>query len=314
MNCFEENPKFDLMDKDAFKFTHKLLGHPALSLENLAKVLPTLKDRVVYSKDLLSVSDDFEGTFKENPKEKSLEEVIETIRTSNSYIMVNGPEVDTSFKELHHLLLSDIESLMQKLRVGNKAIDSKLFLFIASPNSVTPFHIDRYSTFLMQFRGSKQLSVFPQWDEQVVSSQNREAYVAYSNTKLPFNAEIDALGTCFDFSPGESLHIPFIAGHHVKNGPDDVSISMSIIFNTEQSMAWRRALRFNFSARKILSRIGMQPHAIGQSVFRDKLKANIWGGLTKIRSQFSIFLCLLVVKKAPIGALLFLKMNILLQV
>lgn len=313
MNCFEESTKFDLMDKDAFKFNHKLLGHPALSLENLAAVLPNLKDRVVYSKDLLSVSDDFEGTFKQSSKEKSLEEVIETIRTSNSYIMVNGPEADASFQDLHRLLVNDVEVLMQRLGVGKKAIASRLFLFIASPNSVTPFHVDRYSTFLMQFRGSKQLSVFPQWSEQAVSSQNREAYVAYSNTKLPFNEEIDALGTCFDFAPGEALHIPFIAGHHVKNGPDDVSISMSIIFNTEQSMAWRQALRFNFSARKILSRVGMQPEAIGQSAFRDKLKAKAWNTLAKIRGNFSILICFLLAKKAPIGALLLLKMHFLLQ-
>jgi Cupin-like domain len=312
-NCFEEDPKFDLMDKDAFKFTHKLLGHPTLSLENLASVLPKLKDRVVYSKDLLSINDDFEGTFKQSSKEKTLEEVIETIRTSNSYIMVNGPEADSSFQDLHRLLVSDVEVLMQKLGVGKKAIDSKLYLFIASPNSITPFHIDRYSTFLMQFRGSKLLSVFPQWNEQAVSSQNREAYVTYSNTKLPFNAEIDALGTCFDFAPGEALHIPFIAGHHVKNGPDDVSISMSIIFNTEQSMAWRRALRFNFAARKFLSPIGIKPHAIGQSPIRDKIKAKAWNAFTKIRGHYSVLVCLILIKKIPLGALFLLKMHFILQ-
>lgn len=311
-NSFADTDALKLMDKEAFKFHHKLLGHPSLSLENLAVVLPRLKDRVVYSKDLLNLSDDFEETFKQNPKEKSLEEVIETIRTGNSYIMVNGPEADASFKDLHRLLLEDVESLMRQLGVGNKAIDSKLFLFIASPNSVTPYHIDRYSTFLMQFRGTKQVSVFPQWNETAVSSANREAYIAYSSTKLPFNDEIDKLGQVFDFAPGEAIHIPFIAGHHVKNGVDDVSISMSIIFNTAQSMAWRQALRFNFAARKMMSRFGLQPSSVGHSVIKDKIKANAWNAFSKIRNYYSAFVCLLLMKKAPLGALLLLKAHFLL--
>lgn len=312
-NSFTNTDALKLMDKEAFKFHHTLLAHPSLSLENLATVLPRLKDRVVYSKDLLNLADDFEGTFKHSSKEKSLEEVIETIRTGNSYIMVNGPEADESFKDLHRLLLEDVETLMRQLGVGNKAIDSKLFLFIASPNSVTPFHIDRYSTFLMQFRGTKQVSVFPQWNENAVSSVNREAYIAYANTKLPFNEEIDKLGEVFDFSPGEAIHIPFISGHHVKNGSDDVSISMSIIFNTAQSMAWRQALRFNFTARKIMSRFGLQPSAVGQSVIKDKIKAKAWTTFSKVRNYYSAFVCILLMKKAPVGALLLLKAHLILS-
>jgi hypothetical protein len=284
MQSFEENEALNQLDSAAFKFTHKLLGHPALSLENLARVLPSLSaERVSYSKGLLNVSDDFEGTFKKNPTDRGIEETIENIRTSNAYIMVNRPEVDPSFAPLHRQLVEDVETLMRRLGVGDKAIDPQLFLFIASPNSITPFHIDRYSTFLMQFRGSKQVSVFPQWDDRAVSSAHREAYISYSNTKLPFNDEIDALGTTFEFAPGEALHIPFIAGHHVRNGSDDVSISMSIIFNTEQSMAWRRALRFNHSARRLLAPLGLTPAPIGKQAWRDNTKAQVWDAVTKVR-------------------------------
>lgn len=285
LHSFNETHDFERMDQEPFRFSHTLLGHPALSLDNLANVLPGLKDRVSYSKDLLSVGDDFEGTFRENPKDKTIEEVIETMHTSNSYIMVNSPEADASFKELHQQLIDDVSALMQRIGVGKEPIDPRLFLFIASPNSVTPFHIDRYSTFLMQFRGSKQVTVFPQWGEQAVSSLNREAYVAYADTNLPFDDQIDSFGDCLDFSPGDALHIPFIAGHHVKNGPDDVSISMSIIFNTEQSIAWRKALRFNFAARRVLQRIGREPYAVGQSAFRDSLKARAWGAFNSLRGR-----------------------------
>ena len=175
---------------------------------------------------------------------------------------------------------------MRRWKVGDNALDAQLYLFIASQNSITPLHIDRHSTFLMQFRGSKEVTVFDPWDDRVVSAANREAYVAYKNTRLSWGADIDVLGRKFAFKPGEALHIPFVSGHHVRNGSDDISISMSIIFNTRQSMAWRRALMFNHRYRSVLRRIGMQPSAVGRSVWRDASKAHLWLSAGRARKLF----------------------------
>ena len=281
-SCFGDGADSRLLDREAFKFRHNLLGHPALTLENLARVIPALPSgKVSYSKGLLKNGDDFEGTFSKRPEDRSIEETIENIRTSDSYIMVNSPEIDPSFVELRKQLISDVETLMRQRGVGDVALDPKLFLFIASPNSVTPFHIDRYSTILMQFRGSKKVCVFSPWDERVVSAANREAYVANRNTQLPWRAETDALSAKFDFSPGEALHIPFVAGHHVRNGGHDVSISMSIIFNTRESMAWRGALNFNYRLRRVLRGFGMVPAPVGESLWRDAAKSHMWSAASR---------------------------------
>jgi hypothetical protein len=280
LNCLGDGADAQRLDRAAFKFQHKLLGHPALSLENLSRVIPSLpKDNVSYSKGLLKNGDDFETTFSRRPEDRSIEETIENIRVSDSYIMVNSPQTDASFAPVYKELIADVEALMRQRGVGRVAIDPKLFLFIASPNSVTPFHLDRYSTFLMQFRGSKQVCVFPAWDERVVSARNCEAYVAYMNTRLPWSVETDALSTKFDFRPGEAIHIPFAAGHHVRNGGEDVSISMSIIFNTRQSMAWRGALNFNYRLRRALAKVGMSPKPVGQSDWRDSAKSTMWSAV-----------------------------------
>ncbi|MET0934946.1 MAG: cupin-like domain-containing protein [Luteibacter sp.] len=284
MQCFHDSDTLDLLDRDAFKFTHKLMDHPALSLEGLSEAIPAMpKNRVMYSLGKLKNGDDFESTFKTRPVERSIEETIETIRVSNSYVMVAGPEIHPAFQSLHRELIADVESLMRRLGVGREAIDPQLFLFIASPDSITPFHIDRYSTFLMQFRGSKEITVFPQWDDRVVASANRDAYVAYSNTRLPWQEETNALGSKFEFHPGEALHIPFIAGHHVRNGSSDVSISMSIIFNTAQSMAWRRAMTYNHFSRRVLGRIGIKPSPVGQHAWRDGAKSSVWGAVSGLK-------------------------------
>ena len=285
MQCFDDSVRIDLLDRDAFRFTHKLSGHPALSLESLANAIPALpKERVMYSMRRLANGDDFEETFKTRPADRSIEETIEQLRVSDSYVMVAGPEIHSSFASLYRELIGDVESMMRRRGVGTQAIDPQLFLFIASPNSVTPFHIDRYSTFLLQFRGSKHVSVFPQWDERVVSAAHRDAYMAYSNTRLPWQQDMDALGTRYEFRPGEALHIPFVAGHHVRNGSDDVSISMSIIFNTAQSMAWRRAMVFNHHAAGMLRKVGMTPTPVGQQAWRDGAKSRTWRAVSRVRN------------------------------
>jgi hypothetical protein len=284
MQCFENTEGVSSFDRAAFRLRHKLLGHPALSLENLAAVIPALpRQRVMYSTRKLQNGDDFEGTFANRPEVHGLEESIERLRTSDSYIMVDGPEVHPSFAQLHRDLMADVEAIMRERGVGDRPADARLYLFIASPGSVTPFHIDRYSTFLLQFRGTKVVTVFPQWDERVVSRAHTEAYMAYASTRLSWSPERDALGKPYAFSPGEAIHIPFAAGHHVLNGDDDVSISMSIIFNTDESLRWRRALAFNHRARKLLGRVGMAPAPVAVHAWRDSVKSGMLNLLGHLR-------------------------------
>lgn len=281
LKCFTGVIDPHAFDRTPFKLHHQLLDHAALSLENLAAVLPRLpQSHVYYSQGLMHNGDDFEGIFRRRRRDISLAQTIENIRTADAYIMVRAPELDPSFAPLHQALREDVEKLMAVRGVGGRAIDAQLYLFIASPNSITPFHIDRYSTLLLQFRGSKDVTVFAPWDERVVSPSNQEAYVTYKNTRLPWSPEIDALGTRFRFEPGEALHIPFAAGHHVRNGGDDISISMSIIFNTDESMVWRQALAFNHAAR----RLGFTPAPVGQGAWRDRTKSKLWQAKTRLDS------------------------------
>lgn len=275
LKCFDESDMpIDKLDRSAYTFRHKLLGHPALSLDNLARVIPALrKHQVMFADRMLETAADFEGTFRERPRDRTIEEVIERIRTSDSYIMVKSPESHDSFRDLYADLISDVEETMRMRGMSGRALEPQLYLFIASPNSITPFYIDRYSTFLMQFRGSKQVTVFPQWDERVVTQGDREAYVSYKSTRLSWSPALDSIGQSFQFAPGDALHIPFIAGHHVRNGPGDVSISMSIIFNTPETRTQLAAMRWNhwLTAK---SRIKASPVPGGN--LRDKSKAAAW--------------------------------------
>lgn len=277
LKCFQESIDLERIDREPFKIRHSLLDHPALGLQNLARAIPSLdKADVYYSSGLLKPGDDFDRAQSEHPNGLTLERTIDEIRTSDSYIMVRSPENDPSFRELFEDLASDVRAILGRRGMSTRLHDPKLYLFIASPNSLTPFHIDRYSTFLMQFRGSKSIFVFPQWEERVVSSTDREGFVAYSGVRPVWRPELDQLATHFRFGPGEMLHIPFLAGHYVRNDPDEVSISLSIIFNTDESMRWRRALLFNHRVRPLLGRLGATPFPVAHQTWRDRMKSGLY--------------------------------------
>ena len=283
MKCFEGVRSEDL-DVRPFKFSHKLMGHPALSLANLGEALPALpKDQVFYSSGALSKDDNFDTAHLDKKNGLSLERTIETIRTSDSYIMVRAPEAHASFQELYRELKADVEELMHGRGIKGELEGSMLYLFIASPNSVTPFHIDRYSTFLFQFAGSKEVTVFPPCDDRVVPAATAEGFMAQSGARPVWKPELESLGECFKFSPGEAIHIPFISGHHVKNGASEVSISMSIIFNTPQTMALSRAMLFNHRLRRALGPVGIAPRPVGSADWRDMTKAHLWATAAKAR-------------------------------
>ena len=42
LRCFDEGVDASLLDRGSFVCGHRLMGHPALSMENLAKVIPRL--------------------------------------------------------------------------------------------------------------------------------------------------------------------------------------------------------------------------------------------------------------------------------
>jgi hypothetical protein len=283
LNCFEAGIDTSLLDRDSFLFRHRLCGHPALTLENLGRVIPKLPKRdVYYSSGTLREGDNLDVAHIEYPNGLSIEQTMEQIRTSRSYVMVRSPESDPSFRELYRDLLSDVEFLIRTRGTGSHARDPKLYLFIASPGSITPFHIDRYSTFLLQFSGTKTVSVFPPWDERVTSAQAVEDYVLRQGKGPDWEKADRSLARDFTFCPGDALHIPFVAGHYVRNGDDAVSISMSIIFNTDQTIRQIRAMSFNQKLSRALRTVGMRPQPVGQSPTRDAAKGRAYAAIAKL--------------------------------
>lgn len=285
LSGIDETQARTCLDRKAFLFGHTLEAHPAMSLANLAEVIPALPaNQVFHSNGRLQNGDDFDNAHNLHRPEESLAQALEQLRTTDAYIMVRQPEVHATFKPLYDALCADVARMATAAGLPPVVDDAMLYLFLASPGSVTPFHIDRYSTCLMQVRGHKEVVVYPPWDPRVVADRDTEQFFARTGDRPPWRPEAEPLGERFAFSPGQALHIPFAAGHHVRNGDDDVSISVSIIFKTAESRRLMRALLFNQRARRWLSRVGLQPRRVAMGAPGVATKAGLWNAARGIAS------------------------------
>jgi len=276
LKCFEEGAAFELQDKLAFKLRHRFAGHPTLSLAHLCRFIPSLPEtHVHYSKGLLQTSDDFDQTPYTHPNGLSIAQTIENMRTVDSYIMIRQPEIDPDFAEFKRDLVGDLQELVQRRGWGHAIVNPKLYLFVSSPNSITPFHIDRASNFLMQVSGTKTVTVFKPWDERVVTPEETERRMGIEKNPT-WKPETAALGQPFELNAGDALHIPFVAGHHVRNGAEEVSVSLSVFFNHRETAHRMRALMFNHAVRPSLNRMGLQPRPVGDSDLHDQLKSHTY--------------------------------------
>lgn len=273
LKCFAGDFENFKLDRGPFEFRHTMADHPALTIESISKILQELpKDKVMFSKGLNDLGVNFDDALDNDTKKLDLNEIIETIRTSNCYIAARNLELHPSFKELYGDLLADISELLKLNKTGNKVLEPMIWLFIASPNAITPFHFDRSSNFIFQIRGSKELAVFPPRVEEIISAKDTETYLERASVLPPWREELDRFAHKFNFKAGEAVHIPFVSGHYVKNGPEDISITMSIFFHSNETMKWTGAMKLNNRLR----RFGLKPKAVGNSPLVDRLKAGLF--------------------------------------
>ncbi|MDF3070717.1 MAG: hypothetical protein K0R38_6318 [Polyangiaceae bacterium] len=283
MRHLSDTSEAGLLDRAPFVFEHSLTDHPALSLESLARTIPELPAHCLnHSKGLDNVALNFDRSFDEHKNGLSLMQSFERLKEVSSYITIMDPIDHPAFRDLYRDLKSDVEDLQRKAGRAPRVYEGRMWLFIASPNAITPFHFDRYSNFLMQIRGSKQMAVFPNFREEIVPARVCESYMDREPSKDLWRDDLDVHASKYDFRPGAALHIPFAGGHYVKNGAEDISVSLSFFFQTDETNRWVHAMQFN---NRVHRHLGVQLSPIGKSRFRDKLKASTLNLVTATTSS-----------------------------
>ncbi|MBX7168811.1 MAG: cupin-like domain-containing protein [Pirellulales bacterium] len=249
-----------------YKIGHRLVDHPLLQLPRLIELASWLPEsRVEYNAGDLSINQDPKLTPRNG---LNIDETIRRIEECRSWMVLKNVEQHPEYKALLDECLEQVRPLSEQVEPGMNQREG--FIFVSSPGSVTPYHLDPENNFLLQVRGTKQVHMFDAHDQVVVSDAEIENVLTGGHRNLPFKEEYRVRGELFDLVPGEGLHFPVAAPHYVKVGPE-FSISFSITFRTDNSVVRHALYRFN----KNLRRIGLRPTRVGMSPAVDRCKYNV---------------------------------------
>ena len=247
-------------------FPHSLADHPLLQMEELRKLVKRLpKNKVFYSAGTKPESATI-GDWHTHPGKHPLDYAIDNMENADAYMYVLGPEDDPEFRPIYLELKADLDEFCR--RNGYRLTKSSLALFISSPGAIAPHHIDEQHTFIAQIKGSKTMYQWPAQNFDVTSPEELEIFFAKVTRKLALKEKAERWRKSYEISPGKGVYIPFTAPHSVTNG-NEVSISLSIIFNTERTQMLQNIYRANHFLRTKCRR---SPSLPGESIWKDALK------------------------------------------
>jgi hypothetical protein len=255
------------------KLAHALGDHPLLTIEALAQLGEKLPPASVeYNKGDLPVGID---PSQVPANGLSIGDTIRRVETSGSWAVLKNIEQRPEYQALLIGLLAELKPQIEA-KTG-QMLRSQGYIFVSSPDAVTPYHFDPEHNILLQLRGQKVMTQFPAGHARYAPDQTHEGYHTGGHRNLVWRDDLAEGGTEWPLSPGEALFVPVMAPHHVKNGPA-VSISLSITWRSDWSFAEADARAFN----GVLRRVGIQPKAPGRFPAQNKAKAYAWRTLRKL--------------------------------
>jgi hypothetical protein len=253
---------------------HSLAGNPLFTLEALAALARRIPDdHVEYNRGNLPKGIDFDAVPANG---LSIVDTILGIETNGSWMVLKFVEQDAAYRALLADTLAELDPVLH--RTTGPMLKQEAFIFISSPNSVTPLHFDPEHNILLQLRGTKSMTVFAADDEEVAPPTAHEAfYVGAQHRNLPWNDNYAQRGQRFNLTAGDGIHIPLMAPHWVQNGLE-VSISFSVTWRSATSYAEAEARGMN----AVLRRAGFAPRRPERYPTQNTVKATGYRILRKL--------------------------------
>ncbi len=251
---------------------HALTSHPLLEIEALAQLAERLPlTSVEYNRGDLPIGIDG----KPGSNGLTIAETIRKVAEAESWAVLKNIEQVPQYRDL---LLGLLDEIRPQIEAATGAmLTPQGFIFVSSPNSVTPYHFDPEHNILLQICGTKVMTQFPAGDARFVPDEAHETYHSGGPRELKWDDGFLAHGTPFPLAPGEALFVPVMAPHFVKNGPAP-SVSLSITWRSEWSYRESDARIFN----AMLRTRGLNPRAPGRFPHQNYAKAYAFRLLRKL--------------------------------
>lgn len=275
-------------DRRPFKVRHHLTDHPLLALPRLVELARGLAGSVLYFRADHAINQvdvdaprDAKRTFVQRGlarPELDVAETVAQIERCNAWMQLRDVGKDPAYRALLAELFEEFRAVAEPITPGMHG--ARADIFVSSPGAITPFHLDEEHNFLLQIRGTKELSIADGSNPQVLGPEQLDDFFRDRGELAPYSERLEVLSEHVSLGPGEAVHIPPCHPHWVKNGRD-VSVSLGVLWHSDVTAARRALYRVN----DWLRRAGIAPAPPGEHPLVDTMKVFPFGLKRRVRRQ-----------------------------
>jgi len=260
--------------------THALSDHPLLQLDALVELGKRQQERNLvrtHSSDA-KAGTSFADAPNLHPNQQGAATTLADIANARAWMSLLNVQADPIYRAFIDEVLDSVKPVTEVRDPG--MCYRAGWIFVSSPNTITPFHMDHEHNFIMQIRGTKRLYTWDPFDRTVVSERAQELFHdKHSRELVTWSEDWRSRARVFDLVPGQGGYMPSTAPHMVENGPEP-SITISFTYYTDSTR--RRELLYRGNAG--LRRFGIEPNPVGSSGTRDKAKLAVLSGFTSAKN------------------------------
>jgi hypothetical protein len=260
-----------------FAIRHKLAGHPLLSLARIAQLAQELpRDLIEYNAGNVGIDQKPETT-------PSIDldpvEIVQRIQTASAWMVLKRVENSAAYRALLEDILLSVaraRGFASLEQAGFEQIEG--FLFVSSPNSTTPFHLDSEDNFFVQIHGEKFFHIYDNADRSIANDDEIERSMT-KHRNLRYDAAFDKKSVSYRMFGGDGCYVPYQWPHWVRTA-GEYSISLAVTWKTATVRRNNDLHFFN----SMLRGIGLPQPAPGKHPTYDALKLSFYrAGLAAIR-------------------------------
>ncbi len=261
--------------------THALSDHPLLQIGALVELGKRQQERRLvrtHSADA-TAGTSFADAPNLHPNTKGAAATLEGIAQARAWMSLLNVQADPIYRRLIDEVLDEVRPIVEQRDPG--MCYRAGWIFVSSPNAVTPFHLDHEHNFILQIRGTKRLYAWDPFDRGVVSERAQELFHdRHSRELVTWSEDFRSRARVLDLVPGLGGYMPSTTPHMVENGGEP-SITISFTYYTDATR--RRELLYRGNAQ--LRRLGLEPTPVGTSPGRDRIKHAMLTGYTIARNR-----------------------------
>ncbi|SEL09116.1 hypothetical protein SAMN05428989_1408 [Pseudoxanthomonas sp. GM95] len=244
---------------------HRLMYHPLLRFYELVELGKRLElRRCIRSHGSgAAAGTPFNAAPDLHPNARSVVDTLQDIYQAQAWMSLLNVQVDETYRAL-------VDEVLGGLKPGIDRVDPGMgyrggWIFITSPNAVTPFHFDKEHNFILQVQGRKTLYVWDRHDTFVASDRARDRFHAcHERDLLDWKDAFRERAKVFHLEPGMGAYMPSTSPHMVENG-EAPSVTVSFTYYTD---ATRRDSLLH-RANERLRGLGLEPPGVGKNKVLD---------------------------------------------